>query len=215
MTMGSDFAIQHVLGRLVEQIAAVLPLVSARVTLIDSEFSPDMCPRRPRWHAGSNGCRPTRDRAHAWRRAGPARLCPLPTSETTSAFLAAAATRVRLARGVRLPAAPGRGSSRRAGPVPREPGGLDTGELAAALTLANVAAAYLRTSSGLSVTAEGGETPVRRDALHVLGCDHAQGYTYAQPMSATATATAIDAALDGAGGRLQLPLPGHAATGSA
>jgi hypothetical protein len=84
-----------------------------------------------------------------------------------------------------------------------------------ALTLANVAAAYLRTSSGLSVTAEGGETPVRRDALHVLGCDHAQGYTYAQPMSATATATAIDAALDGAGGRLQLPLPGHAATGSA
>jgi diguanylate cyclase (GGDEF)-like protein len=41
---------------------------------------------------------------------------------------------------------------------------------------------------GLSVTAEGIETETQRDAIQSIGCESAQGYFYARPMSAAAIA---------------------------
>ena len=42
----------------------------------------------------------------------------------------------------------------------------------------------IASSLGLSAIAEGVETRAQLDALHELGCDRAQGYLFAAPMSA-------------------------------
>ncbi len=58
---------------------------------------------------------------------------------------------------------------------------------------------------GMTVTAEGVETAGERDQVRALGCDSAQGYLYARPV----TAAAIGALLEGAGGaQLHLPAEG-------
>ena len=44
---------------------------------------------------------------------------------------------------------------------------------------------------GLSVTAEGVETARQRDGIADIGCDHAQGFFYATPLSAESFATAL------------------------
>jgi EAL domain-containing protein (putative c-di-GMP-specific phosphodiesterase class I) len=56
---------------------------------------------------------------------------------------------------------------------------------------------------GLAVTAEGVETRSERDMVQSVGCDRAQGYYYARPM----TASAIEAHLAGplADGVVHLP----------
>lgn len=57
---------------------------------------------------------------------------------------------------------------------------------------------------GLTVTAEGVETEQQRDEVIAIGCDHAQGFFYAQPMSALEVIGRLDGR---AVGPLQLPAP--------
>ena len=52
-----------------------------------------------------------------------------------------------------------------------------------------VAITQLAGALGIAVTAEGVETPVQRDALRSVGCQSAQGYLYARPMTAGALTT--------------------------
>ncbi|GAC1611498.1 MAG: hypothetical protein NVS3B26_24960 [Mycobacteriales bacterium] len=46
---------------------------------------------------------------------------------------------------------------------------------------------------GMTVTAEGVETPAQRQALVSLGCDEAQGFLFARPMSGAALSAVLDA----------------------
>jgi diguanylate cyclase (GGDEF)-like protein len=62
---------------------------------------------------------------------------------------------------------------------------------------------------GLAVTAEGVETQVQRDKVSAIGCEFAQGYYYARPMTAS-TITAQLAKVPA--GSLYLPTPMNAAT---
>ena len=55
---------------------------------------------------------------------------------------------------------------------------------------------------GLSVTAEGIETPVQRDGVAAVGCEQAQGYLYASPMPGSEFAALLAASR---GRRLHLP----------
>jgi diguanylate cyclase (GGDEF)-like protein len=50
---------------------------------------------------------------------------------------------------------------------------------------------------GLAVTAEGIETEEQREAVAAMGCDYAQGYLYARPMSADAIAAHLGGRPDG------------------
>ena len=52
---------------------------------------------------------------------------------------------------------------------------------------------------GLAVTAEGVETRSERDAVNAVGCDQAQGYFYARPMTAAAIGAHLDAMTAGEG----------------
>jgi EAL domain-containing protein (putative c-di-GMP-specific phosphodiesterase class I) len=47
-------------------------------------------------------------------------------------------------------------------------------------------------SMGLTVVAEGVETPQQRDFLRGQHCDHAQGYYFSEPVSAAALARLLD-----------------------
>jgi len=63
---------------------------------------------------------------------------------------------------------------------------------------------------GLTVVAEGVESRRQRDDVRAIGCELAQGYFYARPMSADAIGVHLDAA---GGGPVHLPAPPSATAG--
>ncbi|UDY34650.1 bifunctional diguanylate cyclase/phosphodiesterase [Dermatobacter hominis] len=71
-----------------------------------------------------------------------------------------------------------------------------------AITTANL---QLARSLGLSVTAEGVETPEQRDALLTMGCRHAQGYLFSRPVPEAELLAYIAASRPSVNG----PLPRH------
>jgi EAL domain-containing protein (putative c-di-GMP-specific phosphodiesterase class I) len=55
---------------------------------------------------------------------------------------------------------------------------------------------HLGHSLGLTVVAEGVETPLQLQHLRRLGCDNAQGYLYSRPMQADVLERELDQWLD-------------------
>jgi diguanylate cyclase (GGDEF)-like protein len=144
-TLVTDFPIQHILDRLVERIADVLPGLSAGVTLIDSGLA-------PRYVAASTELAGTYERLQTTLgegpcleayRSGSAVLVPDLAGDERFPLFAAAAVAAGLAAVFTFPLRHGDGRMGALDLYRATAGPLRPDEVAAAQTLADVAAAYL------------------------------------------------------------------------